>query len=77
MPALGADAWTSEARDLYYARRFDDMEPSLVAASALLADETRRQRLRLRPRRLGEAAGELARCVDVTTVCDFGWRDGG
>ncbi|MGZ6139644.1 MAG: hypothetical protein ACXWLA_03175, partial [Myxococcaceae bacterium] len=33
---LGADAWTSEARDLYYARRFDDMEPPLVAASELL-----------------------------------------
>ncbi len=33
---LGADAWTSEARDVYYARRFDDMEPLLVAASALL-----------------------------------------
>jgi serine/threonine-protein kinase len=33
---LAADAWTAEARDLNYDRKFDEMEPALVAASALL-----------------------------------------
>ena len=33
---LTADAWTAEARDLNYARKFDEMEPALSAASALL-----------------------------------------
>ena len=33
---LAADAWTAEARDLTYARKFDEVEPALAAASALL-----------------------------------------
>ena len=33
---LAADAWTAEARDLNYARKFDEAEPALTAASALL-----------------------------------------
>ena len=33
---LCADAWTAEARDLVYDRKFDETEAALVAASALL-----------------------------------------
>jgi serine/threonine-protein kinase len=33
---LAADAWTGEARDLNYARKFEEAEPALDAASALL-----------------------------------------
>ncbi|HUM13529.1 MAG TPA: serine/threonine-protein kinase [Myxococcaceae bacterium] len=33
---LAADAWTAEARDLSYARRFDEAEKALIAAGALL-----------------------------------------
>jgi len=33
---VGSDAWTAEARDLIYDRKFDETEAALVAASALL-----------------------------------------
>ena len=38
---LAADAWTGEARDLNYARKFDEAEPALDAASGLLDQAAR------------------------------------
>ncbi len=37
---LAADAWTAEARDLAYARKFEEAEAGLVAASELLDQAT-------------------------------------